>query len=139
MIPGITDRNRLPRLAKIRLGEKRTSQGGKDYPAALDHFSFVDCPEVGEVYGKECKSLYPVLMPSDDIEYSFETARKAYGTTGLICSCKDGVTASRFVTDRPDQQIERRQSWTQRYAPLTPRTSRAKFWVCSSFASASSS
>ena len=30
MIPGVTDCNRLPRLGKIRLGEKVKNQSGKD-------------------------------------------------------------------------------------------------------------
>lgn len=106
MIPGITDRNRLPRIGKIRLGEKRESKGGKEYPAALDHFSFVDCPEVEAIYGKECKGLYPVIFPSDDEEITFPTARKAYGTSGLICACRDGVTATRVCTGKQDEQLD---------------------------------
>jgi len=105
MIPGITDRSRLPRLAKIRLGETRKS-GDKDYPAALDHFSFVDCPEVEAVYGKECRELFPVIFPSDDEEITFPTARKAYGKSGLICACRDGLTATRVVTGKKDEQLE---------------------------------
>jgi len=105
MIPGITDRNRLPRLAKIRLGEKATNQSGKEYPTALDHFSFVDCPEVGAIYGKDCKELFPVLFPSDDEEVSFPTARKAYTRGGLVCACRDGKIATRVKTAGEDPQL----------------------------------
>ena len=52
MIPGVTDKSRLPRLGKIRLGEKATAQSGKQYPRALDHFSLVDAPDVAQIYGQ---------------------------------------------------------------------------------------
>lgn len=95
MIPGITDKKRLPRLGKIRLGEKRTSSNGKPYPAALDHFSFVDVPSVHAAFGDNCKELFPVLLPSDDEDVWFPTARKAYRASGLFCACSDGETAVR--------------------------------------------
>lgn len=101
MIPGITTKNRLPRLGKIRLGEKKISQRTqKEYPSALDHFSFVDVPEVEAVYGKDCKELYPVLLPHDDEEIWFPTARKAYRKSGLFCACDDGETARRVYVPK---------------------------------------
>jgi len=101
MIPGITTKNRLPRLGKIRLGEKKISQRTqKEYPSALDHFSFVDVPEVEAVYGKECKEIYPVLLPHDDEEIWFPTARKAYRKSGLFCACDDGETARRVYVPK---------------------------------------
>lgn len=103
MIPGLTDRNRLPRLGKIRLGEKRVSQSGKEYPAALDHFSFADVPEVAAVFGDDCKAIYPVILPHDDEEIWFPTARKAYRASGLFCACDDGETARR-VFEPADEQ-----------------------------------
>lgn len=95
MIPGITDRTRLPRLGKIRLGEKRQSKSGKEYPAATDHFVFDDVPEVREKYGDECRELFPVMLPADDEEIWFPTSRSAYGKSGLFCRCSDGETALR--------------------------------------------
>lgn len=105
MIPGITTRNRLPRLGKIRLGEKRTSDGGKEYPAALDHFSFVDVPEVEKAFGPKCAELYPVLLPHDDEDVWFPTARKAYRKTGLFCACDDGETARRVRVEKDEQGL----------------------------------
>jgi hypothetical protein len=105
MIPGITTRSRLPRLGKVRLGEKRTNAGGKEYPAALDHFSFVDVPEVEKVFGATCTELYPVLFPHDDEEVFFPTARKAYRATGLFCACDDGETARRVRVDKDEQGL----------------------------------
>lgn len=95
MIPGITTRNRMPRLGKIRLGEKRVSKGGKEYPAALDHFNFADVPEVEKVYGKDCREIHPVIILVEDEEAWFPTARKAYRRSGLFCACDDGETARR--------------------------------------------
>lgn len=116
-IPGVTDRARLPRLGVIRLGEKRESKSGKEYPAALDHFNFRDCPELAEMFGNECRELYPVMLPADDEEIWFPTSRSAYGQSGLYCRCSDGETAFRvfkpedqqsvaYLKSRPDIKVE---------------------------------
>lgn len=102
MIPGVTDRPRLPRLGKIRLGTKAKSQSGKEYPKALDHFNFTDVPEVEEIYGKECREL-PVILPADDPNVFFPTARKAYRKCGLFCACDDGETAHRVFVKEDKQ------------------------------------
>lgn len=94
MIPGITDRSRLPRLGKIRLGEKRQGKRG-EYPAALDHFSFRDTPELEEVFGRQCREIYPVLIPVEQEDTWFHTSRSAYTKSGLFCRCSDGETAIR--------------------------------------------
>jgi Recombination directionality factor-like len=105
MIPGITTVNRLPRLGKIRLGEKATAASGKQYPKALDHFNFTDCPEVAAVYGADCRELYPVLLPVDDEDIFFPTARKAYRRSGLFCACSDGETATRVFVGRENGKV----------------------------------
>lgn len=103
MIPNVTDRNRLPRLGKIRLGEKKVSKSGKEYPAALDHFSLADVPEVQEIYGEKATEISPVLLPHDDEEVFFPTARVAYRQSGLFCKCSDGVTATRVFEPKDEQ------------------------------------
>lgn len=112
MIPGITTKIRYPRLGKIRLGEKKVSKGGKEYPSALPHFSFIDAPAVGEVYGTACTSLYPVIFPSNpkpaaeawDFSVFWKTSRSAYGRgTGLFCRCADGETAQRVYKGLDDK------------------------------------
>lgn len=107
MIPGITDRPRLPRLGKIRLGEKAISKGGKEYPKALSHFSFVDVPEIEAIYGKAATVIYPVLLPHDDEDIWFPTARKAYRASGLFCACDDGQTATRVYAGKDEKGAER--------------------------------
>lgn len=105
MIPGLTDKPRLPRLGKIRLGEKRTSSSGKEYPAALDYFNLTDAPAVKTVAGKKPTSLFPLLLPSNDIASFWRTSRSAYGrSTGLFCRCDDGVTATRVYKGEADAQ-----------------------------------
>ncbi len=98
MIPGVTDKKRLPRLGKIRLGEKRqVEKNGRtvEYPSKLDHFSFRDVPEVEQIYGANCKEIFPVLLPANDEDTWFFTSRSAYRTSGLFCRCSDGETATR--------------------------------------------
>lgn len=105
MIPGVTTKHRLPRLGKIRLGEKRISQGGKEYPAALDYFNLVDAAAVKSVLGDKPKDLFPILLPSNDIDAFWRTSRSAYGRgTGLFCRCQDGVTATRVYKGQQDGQ-----------------------------------
>jgi hypothetical protein len=83
MIKGISDIRRLPRLGKIRLGEKRTSKGGKEYPTETNHF--VVPKEVARVYGEQPTSL-DILLPVENLEVVFPQAMKLYGARGLICS-----------------------------------------------------
>ena len=94
MIKGISDVRRLPRLGKIRLGEKKISQGGKEYPSKLDHFNFKDVPAVELIYGKNCKEL-EIVLPHEDRDVFFSQERKAYRKTGLFCKSSDGETATR--------------------------------------------
>src|SRR3990167_2672876 len=95
MIKGISDVRRLPRLGKIRLGEKKISAGsGKQYPSKLDHFNFKDVPEVAAVYGDNCKEL-DILLPVENQDIFFSQERKAYRLTGLFCKSSDGDTATR--------------------------------------------
>ena len=107
MILGVTDVTRLPRLGKIRLGEKTVSErSGKEYPAALDHFNFRDVPEVAAVYapnGEPCRELFPVLLPDNDENVFFPTCRVAYRASGWWCRCSDGETATRFFSPNDAQ------------------------------------
>ena len=48
MIKGISEIRRLPRLGKIRLGEKKTAESGKEYPVETSHF--VVPGEVARIY-----------------------------------------------------------------------------------------
>ena len=93
-IKGLSDRLRLVRRGKIRLGEKRTSEKtGKEYPVALDYF--VVPPEVMEIYGDRPKKL-DVMLPMENTENFFPQWFKRYGQSkGLICK-GDGESATRI-------------------------------------------
>jgi hypothetical protein len=96
-IKGLTERRRLPRLGKIRLGEKRTAQSGKAYPVELDYFK---CPpEVERAY----RNQYPdgqirhldVMFPVDDRRVIFPQSLKAYGSNHRLKCVGDGENAHR--------------------------------------------
>lgn len=89
-IVGMSDRRRLPRLGKIRLGVKVVSKKtGNEYPKETDYF--VCPPEVTKAYKEEfpdgeIKTL-DVMFPVNDIEVIFPQAYKFYGKTkGLKCA-----------------------------------------------------
>ena len=83
MIKGISEIRRLPRLGKIRLGEKKTAESGKEYPVETSHF--VVPGEVARIYGDQPNSL-DILLPVENLEVVFPQAMKLYSTRGLICA-----------------------------------------------------
>ena len=85
-------RARIPRLGKIRLGE-RVKGEKSDYPKAVDHFV---CPiEVRAVYGDKPKKL-DITFHSDELEEVFPQYYKRYGkSTGLVCK-GDGEIANQI-------------------------------------------
>jgi len=100
MIKGISDIRRLPRLGKIRLGEKRKTTGGKEYPAETNHF--VVPKEVARIYGDKPTSL-DILLPVENLEVVFPQAMKLYSTRGLMCA-GDRETATFYNPERSEMQ-----------------------------------
>lgn len=92
-IKGVTDRPRLPRLGKIRLGIKVEPEGKASYPRAVDYF--VCPPEVREVFGDEPKEL-SIAFPTDDFDQCASHWYRAYSARGLVCR-GDGEDARRLV------------------------------------------
>ena len=103
-IKGLSEIRRLPRLGKIRLGERRTSRGGKEYPAALGHFKFdeesvQEYPAIVKLYGSEPTEL-DIVLPLDETEKVFPQAYKLYGS-GRGLKCKgDGERAFQRVCSK---------------------------------------
>ena len=93
MIKGLSEIRRIRRIGKVRLGEKKISQGGKEYPSALDHFSFVDAPDLLKMYGPACKEI-DIIIPNENVDAFFPQLRKCYRSSGLFCS-GDGESAMR--------------------------------------------
>ena len=76
-IKGVSERRRLPRLGKIRLGIKRISKkSNKEYPVEVDYF--VVPPEVEKLYGPEPKEL-DVMLPVNEIDVVFPQKYTWYG------------------------------------------------------------
>ncbi|NPV54543.1 MAG: hypothetical protein HPY71_13680 [Firmicutes bacterium] len=96
MIHGVSDRRRLPRAGKIRLGEKTLSQKtGALYPRAVDYFVWPDeyRNQLTKIFGERAKEI-DIIFPVDDLEQIAPQYLKRYGTTGLSCR-GDGITAER--------------------------------------------
>lgn len=81
-IIGLSERVRLPRLGKVRLGIKKEGEKGP-YPSATDYFV---CPdEIQKVYGDKPKSL-KILFPIEDESQFAQQWFKCYSNVrGLIC------------------------------------------------------
>lgn len=82
-IKNLSDIRRLPRLGKISLGIKKTSEkSGKEYPHEVDYFV---CPsKVEEVYKGEPKELR-IMFPVEDPDVFFQQWYKSYGFNLLKC------------------------------------------------------
>jgi len=100
-IKGLSERIRLSRGGKIRLGEKRKMEkNGKtiEYPAKLDYFLFDPedeslLPKIHSQFGDKPDKLL-ICFPSEDEEVVFPQYYKCYGASGLLCK-GDGNTANR--------------------------------------------
>jgi hypothetical protein len=92
-IKGVSERRRLPRLGKIRLGVKGISPKGISYPIEKDHF--VVPQEVADVYGTAPKEL-DVMFPVDDPEVVFPQRLVWFGQSKGPKCIGDGEKASRL-------------------------------------------
>lgn len=101
-IKGLSDIRRLPRVGKIRLGERTVSQKGAQYPRAVDYFVVREDDATSaeavrafrSVYGDKPRRLR-IMFPSDDLEVIFPQYLKAY-RAGVGLWCKgDGEEAQR--------------------------------------------
>ena len=97
-IKGISDRRRLPRLGKIRLGVKVVHQtSGKEYPKETPYF--VVPPEIVKIYGDTPTSL-DVMFPMNDVGACFPQMYCAFGKTKGMKCVGDGENAMRYNEDK---------------------------------------
>lgn len=103
MIKNLSEVRRLPRAGKIRLGIKKKTNGGAEYPSEVDYFildpqtpselenkKLID--EFHRLYGDQPKSIN-VMFPLSNPELIFPQFYKRYGkTTSLQCK-GDGEVA----------------------------------------------
>jgi hypothetical protein len=91
-IKGLSDRRRLPRIGRIRLGLKAVTTTGKEYPKEVEYFVVPE--EVKKIYGDKPTEL-DIMFPLNDLNAVFPCAYKHYGSgKGLKCS-GDGEVAHR--------------------------------------------
>lgn len=104
-IKGLSEKRRLPRLGKIRLGiKKKSSKTGAEYPAEVPYFVVPD--EVRKVYGDKPTEI-DVMFPMDDIDTIFPVSYKFYGSgKGLKCN-GDGEIA--YCANEQTKQIEEKK------------------------------
>lgn len=110
-IAGMAEQRVMPRVGKLKLGEKRKSAGGKEHPAEIDYFRCV--PDDGfsadeqqklitsfaAVYGERPARLHEVYLPSDDLSFTFPHPLQWWGQAehGAKLLCEgDGVDAVRL-------------------------------------------
>lgn len=93
MIYGLSERRRLPRAGRIKLGVLVQEPGKKPYPRATAHFVVPD--EVAKVLGTEEPTALPVMLPHDNPDVVFPQALRMYRSAGLWCS-GDGRVARRW-------------------------------------------
>lgn len=102
-IKNLSEIRRVPRLGKIRLGIKKSTPQGKEYPAEVDYFildpetpselenkKLVD--EFKKRYGEQPKQI-PIMLPIGDVDVVFPQFYKRYGKTTLLQCKGDGVEA----------------------------------------------
>jgi hypothetical protein len=121
MIPGISEKRRLRRLGRIRLGKKEVNKSGHgDHPVALDHFNFEDAPELLKLFGDKCKEI-EIILPNERVDAFFPQNRKAYRTSGLFCR-SEGDVATRVNVGLSDGV--KNSSKVPKNQPLDPEGAR---------------
>jgi hypothetical protein len=108
-IVGISDRRQLPRVGKIRLGEKKVAGSGKEYPTEVawfvtkpeDFASPVHFERFRNLYGEKPTEL-DIMFPVEDARVFFPQSYKKYG--GGVLRCRgDGVAF--FRVDPEDGSV----------------------------------
>lgn len=117
-IKGLTDRQRLPRLGKIKTGYVVERENGPSYPKATNYFVVPET--VQAVHGAEPKVLEPVIFPIESEDLLTNIYYRLWSNSrGLICR-GDGETADRLVdadvlrTDGEPQPANRETQTTAR-------------------------
>lgn len=101
-IRGLSEKRRLPRVGKIKLGLIVQEPGKRPYPRATDYFV---CPEtVTRTLRTPQPRALEVMFPHDDPAVLFPQEYKMYRTSGLYCR-GDGEIAHRWSDE--GQLVER--------------------------------
>lgn len=111
-IKGISEKRRLPRVGKVRLGIKAENAQGVEYPKAVDYFVVNDDQATSSAAASAFHRAYPgepksidIAFPSDKPEEFFQQWYRRYGKSkGLICK-GDGETATR-LDESTEEMVE---------------------------------
>lgn len=74
----------FPEAGRIRLGLKKISGKGVEYPVEADHFVLADAPDLIPHYGKEPKELL-VFLPYQERDRNFRAYYELFKSGGLYC------------------------------------------------------
>ncbi len=102
-IAGLTDINRPPRQGMLRLGIKKKTEGGKEYPSEVDYFILdPETPDpvekarlikaFHEAFGEKPKTI-AVTLPYSDLDEVFPQNYKRYGRNTSLKCIGDGKEA----------------------------------------------
>jgi hypothetical protein len=100
-IPGL--RPKFEVRAKVRIGEKRKSANGKEYPASLDHF-VCDDPEFARLCGDKPKSI-TILLPFAEPDANFSTGLEWWRGKQLTCYSKGDTIRGIPVAYRVESMV----------------------------------
>ena len=103
-IKGLSEIRRLPRLGKIRLGIKKKTAKGVEYPAEVDYFildpqtpSELENQKISDeftkLYGENPKSI-KIMFPVANPDIYFPQFYKRYGSSTSLKCKGDGIEAS---------------------------------------------
>jgi hypothetical protein len=141
-VVGISDRVSMPRIGKLRLGEKKTSGSGKEYPSETDYFRIDPDPHMAPdarqilidrfhaEYGERAQILTDVYFPSDVKDFAFSSSLEWWGKTqagGKLLCQGNGVEAQRLNVEtgqwesRPCCQVARCPEWEAGKSKLMTR------------------
>jgi hypothetical protein len=106
-IKGLSEVRRLPRLGKIRLGIKKVSEKGTEYPAEVDYFildpqtpSDLENEKIKadfeKLYGEKAKTIN-IMFPVADPGVYFPQFYKRYGSSTSL-KCKGDGTEAQCAT-----------------------------------------
>ena len=124
-IVGLSDRRRLPRMMRIRLGERREGRSGGTFPRETDYFVIKAedgaTPEVMSLYAGQPKRLRLMLPfevdsldPHSGDELVWNLNNRAYGrNVGLRCK------GSGLSTEFPGTAETSDADWARRIAEVT--------------------
>ena len=124
-IDGLTEIDRPPRQGMLRLGIKKKTTGGKEYPSEVDYFILdPETPDPVEKerlislfhteFGKEPKSI-SIMLTHSNIDEAFPQNYKRYGKNTALKCIGDGKTALctdpqfvqglKVVSEHPDRKL----------------------------------